>query len=80
MSDNNAEKKLERGEALAIEFSSVADEISKDLVKFFDKGQKAAARRCRKNLSFIGKWGKEVRKEISKINNQREAVKAEAKS
>ena len=66
-----------RGEELAHEILSAANLIAEDLIKFFDKGQKAAARRCRKNLSAVREWSKEIRAEISKVKNERAAVASE---
>jgi hypothetical protein len=60
-----------RGEALVYKLTELTESINKDLVKFFDKEQKAAARRCRKSLSELSQFAKELRKEISDVKSER---------
>lgn len=69
-------KEPTRGEQLVAEFSTLAEEIAKDLNKFFDKEQMKPARRVRKNLSLISKFAKNTRKEISEVKNARIATKS----
>jgi hypothetical protein len=64
-----------RGEQLVTEFITLAEEIAKDLTKFFDKEQMKPARRVRKNLSLLSKFAKNTRKEISELKNARLAEK-----
>lgn len=60
-----------RGEELVFQFAQMAESIQKDLIKFFDKGQKAAARRVRKDLAALSKFNKAVRLEISQVKAER---------
>ena len=64
-----------RGEQLVTEFVTLAEEIAKDLTKFFDKEQMKPARRVRKNLSLLSKFAKTTRAEISTLKNARIAAK-----
>lgn len=66
---------MTRGEELVAEFTALAEEIAKDLTKFFDKEQMKPARRVRKNLSALAKFAKNTRKEISEVKNARIAAK-----
>ena len=48
---------------------SLVDTLSNDVDAFYNKDNKAAARRARKSLQEIGKITKEFRKEISERVN-----------
>lgn len=67
-----------RGETLVFNFTALAEEIQADITKFFDKGQKAPARRLRKNLSLMRQFAKDLRKEISETKNERAATAAQS--
>jgi len=47
--------------------------------KFFEKGNKAAGTRLRKNMQIVGKLTKEIRKQVSESKQAEKAAKAEAK-
>ena len=81
MENQMAETTVTRGAELVAQFDVMAEAIRVDTIKFFDKGQKAAARRDRKTLSELGKFCKTVRKEISEVKTARaDAVETEVKT
>lgn len=59
------------GQQLVNEINEQVEEINKDLVKFFDKEQKAPARRVRNSLSVLSKKFKEIRKLVQETKNER---------
>jgi hypothetical protein len=63
-----------RGVELVAEFDAMAEQIRIGIIKFFDKGQKVSARRCRGSLSEMGKFAKATRKEISELKAKRAAA------
>jgi len=63
-----------RGVELVAQFDEMAEQIRSSLIKFFDKGQKVSARRCRGSLSEMGKFAKATRKEISEVKAARAAA------
>ncbi|MEX2600520.1 MAG: histone H1 [Balneolaceae bacterium] len=48
---------------------SLVDELEPDMVKFYDKGNKAAGTRARKTLQDIKKVAQEIRLEIQDMKN-----------
>lgn len=66
-----ADAEVTRGQELVAQFDEMTESIRTDLIKFFDKGQKAAARRGRKSMSDLSKFCKATRKEISEVKNDR---------
>lgn len=48
---------------------SLIDELEPDLVKFYDKGNKAAGTRARKTLQEVKKLSQEIRLEIQDMKN-----------
>lgn len=57
------------------ELSTLLTQLSADVDGFYNKGNKAAARRARKSLQEITKIAKEFRKEISeKVNASKAKV------
>lgn len=48
---------------------SLVDELEPDMVKFYEKGNKAAGTRARKTLQEIKKVAQEIRLEIQDMKN-----------
>ncbi|MEX0771486.1 MAG: histone H1 [Balneolaceae bacterium] len=48
---------------------SLVDELEPDMVKFYEKGNKAAGTRARKSLQEIKKVAQEIRLEIQEMKN-----------
>lgn len=51
------------------QMKSLIDELEPDLVKFYQKGNKAAGTRARKTLQEIKKVSQEIRLEIQDMKN-----------
>ncbi len=51
------------------EIKSLMAELEEDLVKFYDKGNKAAGTRARKQLQDLKKLSQEIRLEIQDMKN-----------
>ncbi len=51
------------------EIKNLMTELEEDLVKFYDKGNKAAGTRARKQLQDLKKLSQEIRLEIQDIKN-----------
>jgi ABC-type Zn uptake system ZnuABC Zn-binding protein ZnuA len=51
------------------EIKTLMEGLEEDLVKFYDKGNKAAGTRARKQLQDLKKLSQEVRLEIQDIKN-----------
>lgn len=51
------------------EIKSLMTELEEDLVKFYDKGNKAAGTRARKQLQDLKKLSQEIRLEIQDMKN-----------
>lgn len=67
-----------RGAELLASFNEMSESIQTDIVKFFDKGQKAAAKRCRVTSSAMIHFLRELRKEIQEEKKARLAEKKAA--
>lgn len=52
------------------EIKTLMEELEEDLVKFYDKGNKAAGTRARKQLQELKKLSQEIRLEIQDIKNK----------
>lgn len=52
------------------EVKSLMAELEEDLVKFYEKGNKAAGTRARKQLQDLKKLSQEIRLEIQDIKNK----------
>lgn len=52
------------------ELQQLIAELEPDLVKFYDKGNKAAGTRARKTLQELRKTAQEIRLEIQEIKNK----------
>ncbi len=52
------------------EVKNLMTELEEDLEKFYDKGNKAAGTRARKQLQDLKKLSQEIRLEIQDIKNQ----------
>jgi hypothetical protein len=52
------------------QMKSLINELEPDMVKFYDKGNKAAGTRARKTLQTIKKVSQEIRLEIQSIKNR----------
>jgi hypothetical protein len=52
------------------QMKSLINELEPDMVKFYDKGNKAAATRARKTLQTIKNVSQEIRLEIQSIKNR----------
>ncbi len=48
---------------------SLMNELESDMVKFYDKGNKAAGTRARKQLQELKKLAQEIRVEIQEMKN-----------
>ncbi|MCX7652898.1 MAG: hypothetical protein N2200_08565 [Bacteroidia bacterium] len=65
------------------ELEKLVSELTTDLRKFYDDGNKAAGTRARKALLTLKNWAHEVRKEISAQRaaaEQKPSAKSESKS
>ena len=51
------------------QMKSLIDQLEPDMVKFYDKGNKAAGTRARKTLQEIKKVSQEIRLEIQDMKN-----------
>lgn len=51
------------------EVKNLMTELEEDLVKFYDKGNKAAGTRARKQLQELKKLSQDIRIEIQEIKN-----------
>lgn len=51
------------------QLSDVLEEVEEDLMKFYEKGNKAAGTRARKSLMELKKLSHEIRQEIQDIKN-----------
>lgn len=51
------------------QLSDILDEAEEDLMKFYEKGNKAAGTRARKSMMELKKLAHEVRQEIQDIKN-----------
>jgi len=51
------------------QITDVVEETEEDLMKFYEKGNKAAGTRARKSLMKLKKLAHEVRQEIQEIKN-----------
>jgi ABC-type Zn uptake system ZnuABC Zn-binding protein ZnuA len=51
------------------QLTDVLDEAEEDLMKFYEKGNKAAGTRARKSLMELKKLAHEIRQEIQDIKN-----------
>ena len=51
------------------ELTGILDESKEDLMKFYEKGNKAAGTRARKAMMELKKLAHEVRQEIQEIKN-----------
>lgn len=51
------------------ELNDVIDEAEEDLMKFYEKGNKAAGTRARKSMMELKKLAHEIRQEIQDIKN-----------
>ncbi len=51
------------------EIKNLMTELEEDLVKFYDKGNKAAGTRARKQLQDLKKLSQEIRLEIQDMKN-----------
>ncbi|MFU8813089.1 MAG: histone H1 [Balneolaceae bacterium] len=51
------------------QMKSLIDELEPDMVKFYEKGNKAAGTRARKQLQEIKKVSQEIRLEIQDMKN-----------
>jgi ABC-type Zn uptake system ZnuABC Zn-binding protein ZnuA len=51
------------------EVKTLMEDLEEDLVKFYDKGNKAAGTRARKQLQDLKKLAQEIRLEIQDIKN-----------
>jgi len=51
------------------QMKSLVDELEPDMVKFYEKGNKAAGTRARKTLQEIKKVSQEIRLEIQSMKN-----------
>ena len=52
------------------ELKSLVEEVSVEMEKFYDKGNKAAGTRARKGLQSLKKLAQEIRLEIQDIKNK----------
>lgn len=52
------------------EIKTLMEGLEEDLVKFYDKGNKAAGTRARKQLQDLKKLSQEIRLEIQDIKNK----------
>ncbi len=52
------------------QMKSLVDQLEPDMVKFYDKGNKAAGTRARKTLQEIKKVSQEIRLEIQDMKNR----------
>ena len=52
------------------QMKSLLEELEPDLVKFYEKGNKAAGTRARKTLQEVKKVSQDIRLEIQKIKNR----------
>jgi vacuolar-type H+-ATPase subunit H len=51
------------------QLSNILDEAEEDLMKFYEKGNKAAGTRARKSMMELKKRAHEIRQEIQDIKN-----------
>ena len=51
------------------ELTDIVDGVEEDLLKFYEKGNKAAGTRARKSLMELKKLSHEIRQEIQDIKN-----------
>jgi hypothetical protein len=51
------------------QLTDVVDEAEEDLMKFYEKGNKAAGTRARKSMMELKKLAHEIRQEIQDIKN-----------
>ena len=51
------------------QLTDLVEGAEEDLMKFYDKGNKAAGTRARKNMMELKKLAHEIRKEIQEIKN-----------
>jgi hypothetical protein len=51
------------------QLSDILDEAEEDLMKFYEKGNKAAGTRARKSMMELKKLAHEIRQEIQDIKN-----------
>ena len=51
------------------QLTDVVDEAEEDLMKFYEKGNKAAGTRARKSMMDLKKLAHEIRQEIQDIKN-----------
>jgi len=51
------------------QLNDVLDDAEEDLMKFYEKGNKAAGTRARKSLMELKKLSHEIRQEIQEIKN-----------
>jgi len=51
------------------QLNDVLDDTEEDLMKFYEKGNKAAGTRARKSLMQLKKLAHEIRQEIQEIKN-----------
>jgi hypothetical protein len=52
------------------QLTDVLDDAEEDLMKFYEKGNKAAGTRARKSLMELKKLAHEIRQEIQDIKNE----------
>ncbi|PSQ95662.1 MAG: histone H1 [Bacteroidetes bacterium SW_9_63_38] len=52
------------------QLNDVLDDTEEDLMKFYEKGNKAAGTRARKSLMELKKLAHEIRQEIQDIKNE----------
>lgn len=52
------------------EINNLVEEATSEMEKFYDKGNKAAGTRARKNLQELKKLAQEIRLEIQDIKNR----------
>ncbi len=52
------------------QLQELIDEVSEEMSKFYDKGNKAAGTRARKGLQEVKKLAQDIRLEIQNIKNE----------
>lgn len=52
------------------QLQELVDQVSEEMSKFYDKGNKAAGTRARKGLQEVKKLSQEIRLEIQAIKNE----------
>jgi len=61
------------------ELKNMLDNLEVDLIKFYDKGNKAASIRARKTLQDIKAQAQQIRVDVSETRGIREILKKEKK-